>query len=57
MTTRPPIELRQQVLVRARNRCDEGRATVQLLRLNSYERIAERAELIRAGRLSGPVDP
>ena len=27
----------------------EGRATVELLRLNSYERIAERAELIRAG--------
>ncbi len=34
----------------------EGRATVELLRLNSYERMAERAELIRAGRFSGPPD-
>jgi hypothetical protein len=27
----------------------EGRATVQLLRLNSFERVTERAELVRAG--------
>ena len=30
-------------------RTPEGRATVELLHLNSYERMAERAELIQAG--------
>jgi len=29
---------------------EEGRATVQCLHLNSFERLLERAELIRAGR-------
>jgi hypothetical protein len=32
----------------------EGRTTVEFLRLNSYERLAERRELIAAGRFPPP---
>ena len=35
----------------------EGRATVELLQLNGYERLVERAELARAGWLSGSSEP
>lgn len=34
----------------------EGRATVEFLRLNSYERLIERGELMRAGRFP-PKEP
>ncbi|MCI5194416.1 MAG: hypothetical protein D3915_15030 [Candidatus Electrothrix sp. AU1_5] len=59
------VALRASVIARAEGRCEycliqivgktpEGRATVQLLRLNAAERFAQRQFLIRVGRYQVP---